>query len=253
MYGAVALRPTASDATAHGDALRRHAPRVLVADDHAPMRLGVCHVLHEHGFDVCAEAADAPSAVAAALRERPDICVLDIRMPGDGVAAAEEIAAKLPETAVVMLTVSHDEAEFERSLRAGAAAFLLKDADPETLPAALYGVLRGEAILPRPLVSKLVDEMRARHSRAAALRELGVTFTSREGEVVDLLCQGLPTGEIAKRLFVSNVTVRTHICTILKKLRVADRKGAVDLLTSGRETRDARSSPSSHSTDLRLT
>src|SRR5919109_860034 len=110
----------AGSAAARVAAPRPRAPRIVVADGYAAMRLGICHVLQEHGFDVCAQAADAPSAVEAALRERPDICVLDVRMPGDGVGAAEEIIAKLPETPVVMLTVSHDEAEFKRSLRARA-------------------------------------------------------------------------------------------------------------------------------------
>lgn len=248
MCGAVVLRP-ASDHAARVSALRRREARILVACGDARMRLGVCHVLHEHGFDVCAQAADARSAVAAGLRERPDVCVLDVRIPGDGVAAAEEITAKLPEVAVVMLTASHDVAEFERSLRAGAAAYLLED--PETLPVALDAVLRGDAVLPRPLVWELVDELRARHSWTTALRKRGVTFTSREEEVFDLLCQGLRTGEIAKRLFVSDVTVRTHICTILKKLRVRDRQAAVDLLTRGGEPDEAPSPPPRHHTDFR--
>ena len=93
----MALRPTVSDARAGTDAHVPRAPRVLVADNYAPMRLGICAVLHEHGFEICAEAADAASAVEAALRERPDVCLLEIYMPGDGVAAAEAITASLPD------------------------------------------------------------------------------------------------------------------------------------------------------------
>ncbi len=230
MQGTVALRPTASDAGAGANAPRRLAPRVLVADNYAPTRLGVCALLHENGFEICAEAADAVSAVETALRERPDVCLLEIYMPGDGVAAAEAITASLPDTAVVMLTVSHEPGDFCRALRAGACAYLLKDADPESLPLALRGVLRGEATVPRPLVARIAANLREHEGRAEVLRERGVTLTAREQEVLDLLCEGLPTGEIAKRLFVSGVTVRTHICAILKKLHVPDRAAAISLL-----------------------
>ena len=230
MWGVVALRPTPSEPGA--GAPQRRLPRVLVADDYAPMRLGVCAVLHENGFEICAEAVDAASAVEAALRERPDVCLLEIYMPGDGVAAAEAITASLPDTAVVMLTVSHEPGDFCRALRAGACAYLLKDADPETLPLALQCVLRGEATVPRPLVARIVDDLRERDARDEVLRERGVMLTSREQEVLDLLCEGLPTAEIAQRLFVSGVTVRTHICAILKKLHVPDRAAAISLLNS---------------------
>lgn len=221
-----------SDAQAGTDAHPPRAPRVLVAENYAPMRLGVCAVLHEHGFEICAEAVDASSAVEAALRERPDVCLLEIYLPGDGIAAAEAIADALPDTAVVILTGSAEPADFCRALRAGACAYLLKDADPETLPLALQCVLRGEATVPRPLVARIADDLRARDRRADVLRERGVTLTSREQEVLDLLCEGLPTIEIAKQLFISGGTVRTHICAILKKLHVSDRSAAISLLNT---------------------
>lgn len=232
MQGTVALRPTASDAGAGANAPPRLAPRVLVADDCAPTRLGACAVLHENGFEICGEAVDAASAVEAALRERPDVCLLEIYMPGDGIAAAEAITASLPDTAVVMLTVSDEPGDFCRALRAGACAYLLKDADPETLPHALHCVLGGEATVPRPLVARIVDDLRERDARAEVLRERGVTLTGREQEVLDLLCEGLATTEIGARLFISGVTVRTHICSIVKKLHVPDRAAAISLVNS---------------------
>lgn len=206
--------------------------RVLIADDHPPTRAGVRAVLAEHGFDVCAEAADAEAAVAAALRERPDVCLLDIRMPGGGIAAAARISAGLPQTAIVMLTVSRDDDDLFDALRAGASGYLLKDIARERLPAALDGVLAGEAPLPASLVARLVEEFRHRdRRRRVLLRDRpGVQLREREWEVLELLREGLTTAEIARRLFVAEVTVRTHVSAILRKLRVPDRAAAVRLL-----------------------
>ncbi|HET8606635.1 MAG TPA: response regulator transcription factor [Gaiellaceae bacterium] len=206
--------------------------RVLIADDHPPTRAGVRLVLEEHGFAVCAEEADAESAVAAALRERPHVCLLDIRMPGGGIAAAGRISAALPETAIVMLTVSRDDDDLFDALRAGASGYLLKDIERERLPAALNGVLAGEAPLPASLVARLVEEFRHRDRRRRLLlaSRPGVQLRDREWEVLELLRDGLTTAEIAKRLFVAEVTVRSHVSAILRKLRVPDRESAVRLL-----------------------
>src|SRR5919199_6393182 len=131
---------------------------VVVADDHAPTRLGVGEVLARSGFRVVAEADDADAAVAAVERERPDVCLLDVRMPGDGIAAAGRIARAHPSVAVVMLTVSRDDADLFASLRAGAAGYLLKDTDPDRLPHALRGVLAREAAPPPDPVAPRLDE-----------------------------------------------------------------------------------------------
>jgi DNA-binding NarL/FixJ family response regulator len=206
--------------------------RVVIADDHAPVRAGVRSALESGGFIVCAEAADAPGAVAAALRERPDVCLVDINMPGNGIAAAKEIVRQLPETAVVMLTVSRADADLFDALCAGASGYLLKDTDPARLPLALRGVLDGEAALPRRLVALVIDEFRERrrHRRVPLMKGRGVDLTEREWEVLQLLRDGLSTSEIAGRLFIAQVTVRTHVSAILKKLHVPDRKAAVRLL-----------------------
>jgi DNA-binding NarL/FixJ family response regulator len=208
---------------------------VLVADDHAPTRAVVRSALESEGFRVCAEAADARAAVETALRVRPNVCLLDIRMPGSGVAAADVISAKLPETAIVMLTVSHDETDFFDALRAGAAGYLLKDTDPRELPRLLRSVLAGEGALSPSLVGKLIEEFRerGRRRRLPLTGSRGVELTSREWEVLDLLRQGLTTGEIARRLFIAEVTVRTHVSAILRKLRVPDRRSALELLDDG--------------------
>jgi DNA-binding NarL/FixJ family response regulator len=212
---------------------------VLVADDHAPTRAAIRSALDGHGFLVSAECADADSAVEAAVRERPQVCLLDIRMPGSGIAAAAEISAKVPSTSIVMLTVSHDEADFFDALRAGAAGYLLKDTDPQALPTLVRKVIEGEGVLSPGLVAKLIEEFRerGRRRRLPIGGSRGVELTSREWEVLDLLRQGLSTAEIAQRLFIAQVTVRTHVSAILRKLRVTDRD-ALQRLADESETRD---------------
>jgi DNA-binding NarL/FixJ family response regulator len=206
--------------------------RVLIADDHPPTRAGVKAALERDGFVVCAQAADARSAIEAARSERPDVCLLDIHMPGDGIHAAETISRELPDAAVVMLTVSRTDADLFNALRAGASGYLLKDIDPVRLPLALRGVLDGEAALPRGLVARLIDEFRerGRRRRLPLLGERAVELTSREWEILDLLRADCTTAEIAERLFVSKVTVRRHVSSILRKLHVDDRKAALRLL-----------------------
>jgi DNA-binding NarL/FixJ family response regulator len=206
--------------------------RVLIADDHAPTRGDLREVLEEDGrFEVCAEAANAPAAVDAALRERPDLCILDIKMPGRGVAAAWEITARLPGTKIVMFTVSDEDGDLFAALRAGAAGYLLKGTDPERLPHALQDVVEGHAALPRALVSRLMSEFRDRGPRRRAVvgPETGPQLTSREWQVLELLRQRLTTAEIARRLVLSQATVRTHVAAILHKLDVPDRASAVQL------------------------
>ncbi|WP_129337958.1 response regulator [Cellulomonas endophytica] len=211
--------------------------RVLVADDHAPTRETVREALEEGGCVVVAEAPDGPGAVAAALATRPDVCLLDIHMPGSGILAAAEITQELPGTPVVMLTASRDDEDLFAALRAGAVGYLPKDLGPDRVVGALRGVLAGEAALPPWLVLKVVQQFRAEPRRVLGLgpRRATDALTPREKEVLDHLALGLSTEEIAGRLFVAQVTVRTHVSTILKKLRVKDRAAAVRLLaeTSG--------------------
>jgi DNA-binding NarL/FixJ family response regulator len=208
------------------------ALRVVVADDHAPTREGVKLALVRGGFSICAEAADAQGAIEAAKRERPDVALLDINMPGNGIQAAQVISRDVPETAVVMLTVSRADTDLFDALRAGASGYLLKDIDPARLPQALYGVLEGEAALPRHLVALLIEEFRERRGRRRIpmLGRRSVELTDREWQVLELMRVGLSTEEIGDRLFISPVTVRTHVSAILKKLRVPTRAAALELL-----------------------
>jgi len=200
--------------------------RVLIADDHAPTREDVRAALeHDAEFEVCAEAVDAPGAVAGALRERPDVCLLDVHMPGRGVAAAWEIHARLPRTKVVMLTVSRADVDLFAALHAGALGYLLKDMDPRSLARALQSVLAGEVAIPRELVGQVVEGFRdpSARRRQAFAEGSAQQLTSREWQVLELLRQNLSTAQIARRLVLSPVTVRTHVNAILRKLQLRDR------------------------------
>lgn len=200
--------------------------RVVVADDHVPTRLAIRTALEDGGFQVVAEASTAESAVEMVRDQRPDVALLDIYMPGGGLAAARAITALADDIAVVMLTVSRNDADLFDALQAGARGYLLKGIDPERLPLALQGVLDGEVALPRSLVARLVQEFRVRGEPGRRATGPFATLTMREWEVLDLLKEGLTTQQIAARLFVSTGTVRTHVAAVVRKLRVPDREAA---------------------------
>jgi DNA-binding NarL/FixJ family response regulator len=207
------------------------APRVLLADDHPPTRAGVRMALERGGIEVCAEVASAEGAVEAALRERPDVCLLDLNMPGGGASAASHITARLPQTVVLMLTVSREGEDLLESMRRGADGYLLKDMNPEKLPVVVRAALAGEAALPRELTGHLIEELRHEpHHRHPAAEPGRPELTRREWEVLDLLCDGAGTADIADRLFLSRVTVRRHVSAILRKLGASSREEAVRLM-----------------------
>ena len=207
--------------------------RVLVADDHGPTREEVCATLEQTpGFTVCARVADAPGAVEAAVRERPDICLLDVRMPGSGLAAAWEIAARLPETKIVMLTVSEDETDLHAALHAGVAGYLVKDMDMQRLPQTLRGAMHGEAAMQRTLVTRVLESFRGsdpRRRRLAGGGALGERLTTREWQVLELLAGGRTTDQVARQLSLSTSAVRVHVAGVVRKLGVADRAAAIEL------------------------
>jgi DNA-binding NarL/FixJ family response regulator len=205
---------------------------VLLADDHARTRAMVRTALERGGnFHVCVEASDAASAVQGAKEARPDVCLLDINMPGNGIAAAARITDALPDTAVVMLTVSRQDEDLFDALRAGASGYLLKGINEDSIGDALQRVLAGEATLPGSLVARLVDEFRDREQRRVAVPD-GQTarLTGREWDVLELMRKGASTAEISARLFVSPTTVRSHVSAILRKLGVPTREAAIKLL-----------------------
>ena len=207
--------------------------RVLVADDHAPTRDDVRRALDaDDRFNICSEVADAAEAVQAAMRKQPDICLLDIRMPGSGLAAAWEIAARLPRAKIVMLTVSDEDTDLFTALRAGADGYLLKNMNMRRLPDALLGVFAGEAAMPRELVARVLERFHGREPRWRPLVTAHVSegrLTSREWEVLALLARSYTTAEIAASLVVSASAVRAHITAVVRKLGVGDRAAAAEL------------------------
>jgi DNA-binding NarL/FixJ family response regulator len=209
--------------------------RVVLADDHPSVRAGVRSSLEAADFAVVAEVSDAPTAVAAVSEHRPDLVLLDVNMPGSGLRAARAISENHPETAIVMLTVSRDDDDLFQALRAGASGYLLKDTDPDRLPIALTGVLNGEAALPRSLVARVIGEFQGRGRRRLSLprRSVGAALTAKEWDVLELMHDGLSTADIATKLAVAPVTVRSHVAAILRKLQVPDRKAAIELLDEG--------------------
>jgi DNA-binding NarL/FixJ family response regulator len=206
--------------------------RVLIADDHAPTRDDVRRALTQGGLTVCAEAADAARTVQQALATRPDICLLDVRMPGGGVAAAWEIAARLPTTKVVMLTVSDEDRDLFRALRAGAVSYLLKDIDLGSLPQALLDIDEGRAAIPPELVARIVTQFHSSDPRFRTTevgREFGPRLTSREWDVLAALAEGLSTRDIGRRLQLKPSGVRAHISAVVHKLGVRNRQEAVEM------------------------
>lgn len=204
-------------------------PTIVIADDHQVTRLGVRMALMRGGFQVVGEAADGDGAVSAVLRERPDVCLLDVDMPGGGIETARRLAESAPATSVVMLTVSTNTEDLLEALRAGAVGYLPRDTSPDRLPAALCGVLKGEAALPRTLVGRVLQEFRAFATASVAnpVRVGTVQLTPRESEILRMLGSGLRTVEVAELLSLSPVTVRRHVSAGVAKLGVADRDAAI--------------------------
>jgi DNA-binding NarL/FixJ family response regulator len=213
--------------SAPGAGAREHT--IVIADDQQVTRLGVRMALMRGGFQVVGEAADCEGAVEAVVSARPEVCLLDVDIPGGGIETARRVAGAAPETLVVMLTVSTNTEDLLEALRAGALGYLPKDTSPERLPAALRGVLKGEAALPRTLVGRVLKEFRtfAATGAASPMRVGAVQLTPRESEILRMLRSGLSTLEVADMLSLSPVTVRRHVSACVAKLGVADRDAAI--------------------------
>ncbi|HET8821679.1 MAG TPA: response regulator transcription factor [Thermoleophilaceae bacterium] len=212
-----------------GNAELEH-PSVLVADDDAQNRRAVRAALEKHGFVVVGETGDAASAIGAATRLRPDICLIEIELPGDGLNAVGRIAKASPNTLVIILSESERPENVVGAFTRGASGYLLKGISGERLASTLRGAYSGEPPLSRSLVPHLVDEIRRGSVRRLTLPGGPVTLTPREWEVGELLRDGHSTTEIAERLGVSPVTVRRHVGLLLHKLGAKNRETGVELL-----------------------
>ena len=203
--------------------------RVVVADDQSMVRAGFRSLLNEEpGLEVVGEAADGEQAVAAVRRFKPDVALMDIRMPNvDGLEATRRIVADGLATRILILTTFDLDEYVYEGLRAGASGFLLKDASPEQLIAAIHVVAEGEAVL-APTVTRRVVEAFARIPVADdELRAALDSLTAREREVLRLLARGRSNAEVARELVVSEATAKTHVRHVLAKLDLRDRVQAV--------------------------
>jgi DNA-binding NarL/FixJ family response regulator len=203
--------------------------RVLLADDHPLFRNGIASLLATRDYLVAGQAGTGAEAVRLAAELRPDLVLMDIRMPGlNGLAATRLIKASQPETRIVILTVSEDDADLFEAIKSGAAGYLPKSLEAEPFFALLAAVLRGEAGLTPELAQKILREFaRPGADPSPALAPAGGDLTPRERDVLALVGQGATNAEIAARLVVSENTVKFHMKNILQKLHARNRAEVV--------------------------
>jgi DNA-binding NarL/FixJ family response regulator len=210
--------------------------RILIADDHPLTRDALAGLLEQHGFAVVGTADDGAEAIEEARRLQPDIVVLDLSMPGlDGLSALPRIRGAAPDCEVVVLTASGTEENLLAAIRAGAAGYLLKSEPPERIASFLRGVAEGEAALSGTVARRLLDQVReGGGDRSGVPDAIASVLSAREVEVLLLLDDHAGTEEIAKRLFISEHTVRSHVKSLTRKLGASSRREALEMLADAR-------------------
>ena len=211
------------------------AERILLVDDHPLTRSALAGLLQQHGFDVVGEAADGEQAIERAARLRPDLILLDLSMPGlDGLSALPRLREAAPDCEVVVLTASGTEENLLGAIRGGAAGYLLKSEPPARIVDFLRGAANGEAALSGAVARRLLEQVREGSRGTGVPDEIASALSARELEVLLLLDEHLGTEEIAKRLFISEHTVRSHVKSVLHKLGVSSRREALEALAQAR-------------------
>jgi len=214
----------------------RMSERLLIVDDHPLTRDALAALLTQGGFDVVGEAADGAEALELARDLQPDLVLLDLSMPGlDGLAALPRLRTAAPGCEVVVLTASGTEDNLLAAIRGGAAGYLLKSEPPERIVAFLRGVANGEAALSGEIARRLLDQLRTGGRLGGGVpHPISDALSAREVEVLLLLDDHLSTDDIAKRLFISEHTVRSHVKSMLRKLGVSSRRDALEQLALAR-------------------
>jgi DNA-binding NarL/FixJ family response regulator len=212
------------------------AERVLIVDDHPLTRDALAALLEQHGFAVVGQAADGADAIEQARALHPDLVLLDLSMPEmDGLEALPRVRAAAPGAEVVVLTASGTEENLHRAIQAGAAGYLLKNEPPERIVDFLRGVANGEAALSGTVARRLLEQVRESGGRGSGVPDsIAAALSARELEVLLLLDEHLATEDIAKRLFISEHTVRSHVKSLLRKLGVSSRREALEALSVAR-------------------
>jgi DNA-binding NarL/FixJ family response regulator len=211
--------------------------RVLIAGSHRATRAGVRLALAQSAD--CTESEEADEAVATAVRDRPDVVFVDFEPPARTLRTTAAITAGLPGATVIVMSRHINENEFIAAVRAGAAGYLSEGVDPARLPYVMRSLMKGEAVVPRQFVARLIDELRGRETRRRQLdlhEHRRVELTPREWEVVDLLREGASTRTIAEVLGVTPVTVRRHISTVQQKAGTSSRSALIRILSRGEAT-----------------
>src|SRR6266568_8746754 len=209
---------------------------ILIVDDHPLTRSALSALLGQNGFNVVGEVADGEEAIEQARSLNPDLVLLDLSMPGmNGLDALPRLREAAPNTEVVVLTASGTEENLLGAIRGGAAGYLLKSEPPERIVDFLRGVAQGEAALSGTVARRLLERVREGGGRSSGVPDsIAATLSARELEVLLLLDDHLATDEIAKRLFISEHTVRSHVKSLLRKLGVSSRRQALEALSIAR-------------------
>jgi two-component system, NarL family, nitrate/nitrite response regulator NarL len=225
---------TGLEIPAVGGAEAQPATRVLVASHDSATINGIRIALDAEGIALCGRVSNASELVEAVSRLEPDVCVIDVDIPGGGLVAAAEMRAWKSAVAIIMLAANVNEEDFLKAMGVGAMGYLPTSISTKRLPAVIRAVLRGEPAIPRPMVAVLMNRLRGgegkRHLQISGGR--GIDLTTREWEVLDAMKEGLSTREIAANLLIAETTVRRHIGAALKKLQVQSRREALELLRS---------------------
>jgi DNA-binding NarL/FixJ family response regulator len=211
------------------------AARILIVDDHPLTRDALATLLGQNGFGVVGQAADGNEAIESARELQPDLVLLDLSMPElDGLDALPRLREAAPACEVVVLTASGTEENLLAAIRGGAAGYLLKTEPPERIVEFLNGVAEGEAALSGAIARRLLQQVREGSTDAGVPDSIAQAVSARELEVLLLLDEHLGTDEIAKRLFISEHTVRSHVKSLLRKLAVSSRREALETLAHAR-------------------